>query len=143
MSREERGREETRIVGHELDDALSEASESGGVTLRVEPVPVHDRLGILDAEYARFRVAGLRRGEAGVSFGSARRRKRGGTATHLRLGRDAADLDVAESEVEEAVDSLGVFVEPSGDPDRVVEFLAPQLRRPKDQYLRSESQEKV
>lgn len=48
--------------------------------------------------------------------------------THLRLGRDAADFDVAESEVEEAVDSLGVFVEPSGDTDRVVKLLTPQLR---------------
>lgn len=47
--------------------------------------------------------------------------------TNLGLGGDAANLDVAEAEVEESIDSSGVLVPSCSHADGVVELLAPNL----------------
>lgn len=48
--------------------------------------------------------------------------------THLRFGSDTADLDVAESELEQSINSSGVLVKACSDSNRVVELASPDLR---------------
>jgi hypothetical protein len=57
------------------------------------------------------------------------KRREEGAETNLRLGGNATNLDVAESEVEKSVNSSSVLVPSCSHADGIVELLAPDLAR--------------